>query len=557
MKKTLKNIIDESLFNEVKKTILNESLKKKLGFLEGKPITLIRTFHTVGKWSDEKGEMDKITKDEDFYGFITNIGEYDGYETPGFWVMDDNGKMKGLVMYDKKTGDFVEGDSSYHYTYRGKTEKDERILELVKNNIIDVDDTDLNNINENKSKEVYHITCEGEPIDTFESKEIAMKHLDIYKKKHPEKEFLIEKKKYESSSEMIEKLSEMGNNEINENKKMKKIKVSSLAEAAYMAKQKKSDKFKFNGQEYNLNEYWKILEEEESQCDECKQSSNENVEESNSFVLAADAARDAGKKEFEFPKGSGKMHKVTLKKDIEVNEEKRSCNECGGGLNEEGMCNECGSGTMKESKKIKLRLTESELISMIKKMVEKSKSKIVESVPGLAVTNKVKSLSKKDTDEYIKSVGDKLKKISSFDGNDNPEFPKQIGKGEKMTVKTTEEQDEIISNTRGGGMEDLNYEYEPSENFKKRLKMSLEGDSKMGNSHEAANVIKTDTGKNLIKKSEKKKELQSKNSEVSWGHDWKSPQEVVKENNTPKMTTIIEEEIKKMKNIISYDKKTQ
>lgn len=45
------------------------------------------------------------------------------------------------------------------------------------------------------------------------------------------------------------------------------------------------------------------------------------VKEQSPFVLAADAARDAGKKEFEFPKGSGKMHPVTLKKDINENEE--------------------------------------------------------------------------------------------------------------------------------------------------------------------------------------------------------------------------------------------
>ena len=42
-----------------------------------------------------------------------------------------------------------------------------------------------------------------------------------------------------------------------------------------------------------------------------------SVEEASPFVLAADAARDAGKKEFEFPKGSGKMHPVTIKKDID------------------------------------------------------------------------------------------------------------------------------------------------------------------------------------------------------------------------------------------------
>ena len=40
------------------------------------------------------------------------------------------------------------------------------------------------------------------------------------------------------------------------------------------------------------------------------------VKEASPFVLAADAARDAGEKEFEFPKGSGKMHPVTIKADI-------------------------------------------------------------------------------------------------------------------------------------------------------------------------------------------------------------------------------------------------
>jgi len=44
------------------------------------------------------------------------------------------------------------------------------------------------------------------------------------------------------------------------------------------------------------------------------------VDEASPFVLAADAARDAGKKEFEFPKGSGKMHPVTIKKDVDVKE---------------------------------------------------------------------------------------------------------------------------------------------------------------------------------------------------------------------------------------------
>ena len=48
------------------------------------------------------------------------------------------------------------------------------------------------------------------------------------------------------------------------------------------------------------------------------------IEEANAFIAAADAARDKGDKEFEFPKGSGKMHKVTIKRDIDLEEGKLS-----------------------------------------------------------------------------------------------------------------------------------------------------------------------------------------------------------------------------------------
>jgi hypothetical protein len=113
----------------------NESLKGKLSFLEGKPISLIKTLHTVSGWNDENREMNKTKRDEDFEGFIGKIGDYDGYDTPGFWVMDNNGKKKGFVMYDKKTGNFIEGNSAYHYTYQGKTEKDKRTLQLVLDNL--------------------------------------------------------------------------------------------------------------------------------------------------------------------------------------------------------------------------------------------------------------------------------------------------------------------------------------------------------------------------------------------------------------------------------------
>ena len=420
-------------------------------------------------------------------------------------------------------------------------------------------------LKENKdSKDMFQITCEGEPVETFESEEIAMQHLDIYKKKHPKKEFIIEKVKYDSPTEMIDKLDQMGEEleKNKETKKMKKVKVLNMAEAAMLAKDKGLEEFKFNGKKYNVDETWKQLEEMEGQCEECGQGYMEeetDVEESNAFILAADKAKDDGEKEFEFPKGSGKMHKVTLTKDIETNEGKMgSCKECGSPMNEEGMCSEmCGSG-MYESRKKTLKLTESEMVSLIKKMVINTKKNLSEAIPGLEVTKKAQSGSKKDGEDALKDVEKKLKKASTFDGNDNPEFPKQIGKGEKMAINPTKKQDEEIADNRGGTMLDLNYEYEPSENFKKRLKMALEGDVTMGNSQEAANVVKTKTGENLSKSAERKQEKEKEKPEAFYGARGVQPLKVKTVNESKNtMTSILNEEISRMKKIIGYDDSTQ
>jgi len=517
-------------------------------------------------------------------------------------------------------------------------------------------------INESETKEMYQITCENEPVEVFQTEEDANKHLDIYKKKHPEKEFIIEKIKNTSMSEMIDKLDQMGENlETKEKKSMKNFKAKNLADAIMDAYEKGINKIKVNGESYDVKEMYSELEEAEGVCDECgykmeeeelvgnqkkidankngkidaddfkklrsskKEMGEESDMEENAFVLAADAARDAGKEEFEFPKGSGKMHKVTLKKDIETEEEmneevnssmvgeickmviekmmdeKDPCgdysdefefadniiakcvdfymnsneiedtdvydslfdlvkDECGDEvIGYYGKhCNDEGDFSgLDESKKKTLRLTESQMISLVEKIVKQTKS-IKESVPGLEVTKKAQSGSKKENDDHMKDVEKKLKDYSTFDGNDNPEFPKQIGKGEKMAIQNTEEQNDDIDINRGGGMQDLNYDYEPSEQFKERLKMALEGDPKMGNSQEAANVIKSKTGENTLKVAKKKKEAIKKEKQISWGHSWVSPEDVRTVNESKKETkNILEEEIKRMKNIAGYDKKTQ
>jgi hypothetical protein len=72
-------------------------------------------------------------------------------------------------------------------------------------------------------------------------------------------------------------------------------------------------------------------------------------------------------------------------------------------------------------------------------------------------------------------------------------------------------------------------------------------------------VVKKDTGENLLKSSNRKKEKASKNAEISWGHSWKTPEKVVvvKESKKDNKQTIIEEEIKRMKTILGYNESTQ
>ncbi len=391
--------------------------------------------------------------------------------------------------------------------------------------------------------EVFHITCEGEPVDTFKTEDDAMAHLNIYKKKHPEKEFIIEKTKYNSYSEMIDKMEDLGEElEVKETKTMEKkttVKVKNLAQAVLDAKEKGLKEFKVGEETYNVDECYKQLEEEEM-CAECGEMGEELT--GDQHKLDVDKDGDIG---------ADDLADLRAGKKEDVSEGMGSCNECGAMLNEEGMCSECGS-PMNESTGNTLRLTESELVSLISKMVN-------EAVPGLEVTKKAQKGSGEESKSHMTDVEKKLKDVSSFNGNDNPEFPKPIGKGETVAQRTTDEENENIEDYRGGGLEDLNYDYEPSERFKERLKKALEGDSTMGNSQDAANVVKTETGKKIKVKTERKAKKISKEPQVSWGHSWKEPEKVnvVNESEKPSMSSVLEEEIKRMKRILGYDERTQ
>jgi len=369
-------------------------------------------------------------------------------------------------------------------------------------------------------KTAYCIKCEGEYVEVCDTKEEADQKCEEYNKNNLDKDFVVEIETYESKQDLLDKLDQLG--EELDSKDMKK----------------------------------------DHSIEELEQDQNESA-----FVLAADAAKDAGKDEFEFPEGSGKMHPVTIKTDID---EKEECQECGDKMYEdeegiveplyEGQCEECGKplcecGSMEESEDKEpkvLRLSESQLIDMISKLVNEAVT------PGLKAVKDSHKLSNKETKEHMANVDKKLKKALSIEGNDNPEFPNASGKGEidpKKVVHNTEEENEEVDMERGEHVLDLDYDHEPSDEFKDRVKKALEGDSTMGNA-DGGNTIPTETGKNLAKTAEKRKDRNE--NQPMYKKDIQ-PVKVVKEELTEskEKTNVLEEEIQRLKDLSNYNEKTQ
>jgi hypothetical protein len=277
------------------------------------------------------------------------------------------------------------------------------------------------------------------------------------------------------------------------------------------------------------------------------------------------------------------------------------CNECGVGYMDEesGICNECGymeehaqdgdsenvcpkcgkqlcecGMGMYETKSKTVRLKETELINLIKNMVSESMKGIPQTpgVPGVTFTKKAQQGSKKENNDAITAVEKKMKDYLNFDGNDHSEFPHQNGMAtKKATINNTKEQDEEVAKNFAG-LQNLDYDLEPSEQFKKRLKMAIEGDTLMGNAPttEKASIKPSngaDKGKEAKEKSgtsiptpetAKKIEKQVKDRQKDKDNRVLYPKEKIPVSETKvNFTNILNEELNKMKNLSSYNKKTQ
>jgi hypothetical protein len=388
------------------------------------------------------------------------------------------------------------------------------------------------------NKEVYHIKCEGIPLGTYNSQEEAENDMDKFKEMHPGKELIIEKGVYESHDDMLDKMDEM-NDQLEETDNMENTEKQPMEGNAFSgalaaAKLKGDDEFKVGDKEYDVKE--------EEDCEECGGSYMEEEEE--------------GGDDFEeMLRGRRRKHSYVdndEKTPDEMGEEKKCCEKCG-----KEMC-ECGGG-MYESKKKTIRLSETELTKMIAQMVS-------ESIPGLDAAKKSHTESGKENKANIAAVEKKIAATMKFDGNDNPEFPKAIGKGEKVARKNTPAQeDEIKKNF--AGLENLDYDIEPSQQFKDRLKKSIEGHSTTGNAPttEKTDVKPSNGAKlgeepkdkdgNVIPTPETAKGIEKQVKDRQKDKDNRELYNIRSDIKTTKKS--INEEVDKMKKMFNYNKKTQ
>lgn len=230
------------------------------------------------------------------------------------------------------------------------------------------------------------------------------------------------------------------------------------------------------------------------------------------------------------------------------------------------------------------RLTESEMIGLIEKIVLEQKNKEVKdpaeknnikgmggSPRGLEVYKKAHNGSGKENEDYIKDVTKKMKDYlkdgSKGEYDMNPKiFPKGNGELEKMSKKAYTMSDagkEFIDDFMSPGMENLDYDQiEPNE---EQITNNIEGSSKTGNDSSYANAVETDVNKKINAKRKANKFAKVRNMAYQ-----KSAQPIkdatgedsgkginLKLESTEKKTKQINEEFDRMKSLISYDRKTQ
>jgi hypothetical protein len=228
--------------------------------------------------------------------------------------------------------------------------------------------------------------------------------------------------------------------------------------------------------------------------------------------------------------------------------------------------------TLDESTNETFYFKENEVINIIENIVLEEKKKKNKKTKVNNVTKSAQSRSKKENDDYINSVVKKMKDYLK-DGSkgeyemDAKHFPKGNGELAKMSKKAyipSNAVDDYVKNFTAAGLENLDFNdgIKPNEDWMDDL---LVGSSRTGNNPEWGNSVETPVNKernkirkdNLLAKLKRKaynKSSQPVNDEAGENTD-KASKIMMKLESTEEK--VILEDIQKIKNLISYGKKTQ
>jgi hypothetical protein len=205
---------------------------------------------------------------------------------------------------------------------------------------------------------------------------------------------------------------------------------------------------------------------------------------------------------------------------------------------------------VKESTKKVLTLTESELISLIEKLVSEQQS-----VPGIDEYKKAHKESGKFNKDNDEIVSKKMSEYTDVEGGEKNEFPNQNGGEVKADRVEDDKEIEFIEDMKGG-MTALEYD-RTNDEFEEKVEKQLKGDSTQGNAQvdednePLGNVVPTETGE----KFDKARKRQGLNKEKKKGYNT-FPQKVeqVKES---LINDKVLSDMDKMKHLVLYTKKTQ
>ena len=228
--------------------------------------------------------------------------------------------------------------------------------------------------------------------------------------------------------------------------------------------------------------------------------------------------------------------------------------------------------TLDESTNETFYFKENEVINIIENIVLEEKKKKKSKTKTLNVTKSAQTRSKKENDDYINSVVKKMKDYlkggSKGDYEMNAKhFPKGNGELAKMSKKAyipSDAVDDYVKNFTAAGLENLDFNdgIKPNEEWMDDL---LVGSSRTGNNPEWGNSVETPVNKernkirkdNLLAKLKRKaynKSSQPVNDQAGENTD-KASKIMMKLESTEEK--VILEDIQKIKNLISYGKKTQ